>query len=697
MNSFRKLAAIISLLLCPSVFATHSPLKDPKTQAYIGHKDNIGSEDDRIITTIQDGNVTFGKDGNFTVALGVEEWGPIEVSALLTTYPDLEAGTTNASLCSILNKKEDPIVMNSQNLITQLNITASHMLVQHGIVYIFSDTDNKVHGAIFSLEKDRSAFNFTLKWELPITGVGAGGFTGANIVSDTYNSQLIVFLGGNAYYINTHFTKNDPDIVPTYVSASFDFGLWGDLRYIDAYFGTLVILSTEELALYNLTAGGMTAARFVIDGDFNMVDGVLDLRDFELNPDRTQTYNTMSSFASTKIWPYRDFFYNFSISLASHLTSLNMQRITSNLFFVADSQRVHVFDFSLLKTDVTKGKLPHPIEVSNVISVRRYKESLYLLRSASSDLNSPAVEVVEVFLLANSVNSWSDPDLSDSDLYLVNNVFLTEFNITEIFLDDVYVYMQGETKMAVAYRGKPSKYSDSQAEVFLGEPHEGIGDIGKILVDGFGIYFALLEKKPTCFNMSIAQIKVSCPVSHENANFGDYVIQFNTTTSTCPKKKSLLGSTLDVKGTLEKACLLQKNLLVNYTGVRPPRTDPAATNGSSTDTKTSPVPADGSQSIMFWFYAALAIFLVLVIAGLVYLMVKRRALRVNPSNQAHVVTNAAPGQQGVYEIRRMSATDIISPTERGTINTEAQLDPETPLKKKPPTTLIHKKSASKLE
>lgn len=581
--------------------------------------------------------------------------------------------------------------MNSQNMINQLNLTASHMLAQFGIVYIFSASTNKVFGATFKLEKDRSSFNFTVQWNITISEISSGGFTGAYIVSDTYNSQLIAFLNGKAFYINTQVTKNSPTTPPIYVASNFDFNLFGTIRYIDAYYGTLVILTTDELVLYTLGVASISNARPVIDGDFNIIDGILDLRDFELSPDRTQYYNTIHPISSLKIYPYKDYFYNFNISLNTQIASLARQRITSNLFFIADSQKVWVFDFSLLKSDVTKGKLPHPIEVSNVISVRRYKESLYLLRSTTNDLNSLAVEVVEVFLLANSVSSWSDPDTSSSDLYYTNNVFLTEFNITEIFVDDVYVYMQGETKMAVAYRGKPSKYSTAQAEVFRGETHEGIGDIGKVLVDGFGVYFALLNSKPTCFNMSIAQVSVSCPVSPSNFNFGDYIVQFNTTTSTCPKKNTLLSSTLDVKGTLSKACLLQKNLVVNYAGIRLPKFG----NSSSTD-KNKAEEESATQKIMYWFYGALAIFLVVLAVGIVYMCIKRKTQKVQPTTNPVEVVEAVEamegGKTGTYNIQHVVNRDTdFSPSDRVTLNTlgtlgalsEARLaDPESPLKRR---------------
>ena len=703
-----SLTAILAVWICSSVHATHKPVKDPKTQIYIGELDDIPGGDDRIITTIPDGNVSFSNDGKFSVVLGVEEWGPIEVSALLTTYPELATDIKNASLCSIMNGGEDPIIMNSANSLSSLNVTASQMIAQWGILYIFSDTTNKVYGATFTPSKDRTSFNFTIRWNITITQMPAGGFATSTIISDSYNNQILIIKGTDLYFINTQFTKPSPSTAPIYSYTPFNLNLLGTIRYMDAYFGTLVVLTTDELALYTLTPGVMNAPKFVIDGDFNIVDGVLELRDFELNPDRTQTFSTIPGPMTSKIWPYKDYFYNFSISLNSQLTSISQQRITTNLMFLADSDKVHVFDFSDLKSNNTATTLPHPLNIANVLSVRRYHESLYLLRSATGDLTSPAVEVVEVFLLANSVSAWSDPDMASSDLYYVNNVFLTDFNITEIYLDDVYVYMQGQDKIAIAYRGKPSKYSTSQAIVFNGISHPGIGDIGKILVDGMGVYFALLNNVPTAFNMSMSQINITCPIDFKNDNFGEYVIQFNTTTSTCPKKKALLASTLDVKNTLLKGCLLQKNLKVSYSGIPMNGLFPGFDNATTNTTKSSAEAAQeaytATQKIMFWFYGALAIFLVVGAAGVIYLYVKRRNRKVAPTTAATTVADVLDvqddkGAQGVYDIKKVTNTDLdFSPSERNTltkINEPQMMDLESPAMKKTPPILTNKKGPHK--
>ena len=679
MKTIGSFATVFALVLWSSISTTRTPVQDPRTQAYIGDRDDVANGDDRIITTLPESNVSFTKDGSFRVVLGVEEYGPIDVSVLLASYPEIIGGTRNASLCRVENSGEDPIVMNSTNSITKLDVKASHMIAQFGIVYLFSDTTNSVYGAKFDLAQDRKTFNFSLLWELKLAEITSGGFGSSNIISDTYNSQLVVFIGTYAFYINTRFTKTNPETKPAYISvADFSLSLYGTVRYMDAYFGSLVILTTDELALFNLTANGISGARFVIDGDFNIVEGVVDLRDFELNPDRTQTYNTINSFSASKIYPYQDYFYNFSMSLANQMTAISTQRITSNLLFVADSQKVHVFDFSLLKSGKPGGKLPIPLEVANVVSVRRYKESLYLLKSSTSDVTSDAVEVVEVFLLANSVTAWSDVGAKATDLYYVNNVFKTDFPITEIFVDDVYVYMQGKDRMAVAYRGKPMKYSNSQTTAFTGSPHEGIGDIGKVLVNGFGIYFGLLNKVPTAFNMSIREISINCPVDKSNQNFGDYIIQFNATTATCPKKRALLASTLDVRGTVSRSCVLQKNLHVNYVGNRPGK----------------------DSSIMMWFYGAIGIFALLVIGGIIYLVIRRRGLKVNPTKTMEVVPvtdNVAKGVFDVQHFRNPSEAAMNNPTERGSLKSSPETEIGSRPQSKNGSMLFQMKVQNKLE
>lgn len=312
------------------------------------------------------------------------------------------------------------------------------------------------------------------------------------------------------------------------------------------------------------------------------------------------------------------------------------------------------------------------------MSVRRYKESLYLLRTSTSDVSSDAVEVVEVFLLANSVTAWSDAGAKVTDLYYVNNIFKTDFRITEIFVDDVYVYMQSKDRIAVAYRGKPMKYSTSQTTVFNGTQHEGIGDIGKVLVNGFGVYFALLNKVPTAFNMSIREISISCPVDSNNENFGDYIVQFNTTTATCPKKKALLASTLDVKGTLERGCLLQKNLRVNYIGTRPTK------NGS----------------IMMWFYGAIGIFGLLVIGGIIFLVIRRRGLKVNPTKTLEVVPvneQSAKGDFGIKHQRNSSEVELDNPSEHGLLRSTLQTELGSRPESMNTSTLFQLRNTTKLE
>ena len=254
--------------------------------------------------------------------------------------------------------------------------------------------------------------------------------------------------------------------------------------------------------------------------------------------------------------------------------------------------------------------------------------------------------------------------------------------------------MLGVDKISIAYRGKPGKYSSSQATIFKGNSHEGINDIGKILVNGAGVYFSLLNKKPTLFNMSMSQIGLTCPIDSTNQNFGIYTIQVNTTTSTCPRKKSLLTSTLDVRGTLEKGCLLQKNLIIDYQGVRsqkPTGTSQSSGTTSSTSSSISDKEKESQQRIMYWFYAAIGIFLIVVAGGLIFMYMKRKATKVKPTANVEVVQVTEQTEKGEFNIRRITNTDTdISPAHFNTQGTDrvfaevnSHVDPETPLRKKP--------------
>lgn len=555
-----------------SVACLKEDVRDKATGNIIGQQDIIpNGVDGRFTDIAPESTLEITNTKLDTFDLGVEDWGPIQIAMKMTSYPDGAARLTDPQICKILYEEVDlNITTSNYNNLLPSGAEISHIAYFGSLLFCLQSSQGTIHGVEIMQDIITKTRIPILRWTLNIGEMAPSDIPGAKLIADPSNNQVLIFFNNLVAFIDLSTQQGDSKKAPTYTVEGFTFANAGEVRFIDAKDKALTVVTRDSLMLYNISSGTIDSfGRSVIDTKFNQIESFTpDLRDFEVNSGRIEITNLNDTQTLQNTNMYDNVIFNFSVNAWIRESWANFARVSANLIFVADVRKVYIFQYDMLINGVAllDAMIPHSIEITDVISIRRHQESLYLLRTSSSDIGSPALEVVEVFLQANLLSQWTNEATNEADLYVVNNVFVTDFPITDIYVDDLYLYMMGDNKSAVARRGAPQSYTSSQVLNVKGTTGLVLSHVQKILINGEGETVAIQNKQPVLVYANRHPPQLSCPANSTNFNFGDYEIQLNVTSTNCPKKNAVTKFSFNLKSDLNKACLLQKNIKIHYSG-----------------------------------------------------------------------------------------------------------------------------------
>lgn len=617
MKTFK--AIVICSLLFALVISEKYTTTDPQTQKTTGERDKLPSGiENRFVEKLNDTSLTVLNTAQHSYSLGIEDWGPIQISLAMSKYPDTAARADDPQLCKIINQMTQQSLNTWPIKVSKFEFQVAHIAYMGSLLICLDKKQSKLHGVRLSDRNQSGLFQqdyqLSAEWSLDIPELLVSEIEGAWIVADPAHNQVLVFFGDKLAFVNAADLKKGSKAPPSYSVIDFSFTSAGDVQFVDAYKNSLMVLSTNSLELYDLAAGFINPMpTTLIDDQFHQIENSTpELRDFEINLGNIEIQNDLTEAAKKEQNLYKDDIFNLGVSAWSREHWTKSARITADLLFVAEASKVYIYDFSklVITRNATASRLPHAIEISNVLSVKRYHESIYLLRAVSNEENAPALQVVEIFLLSNSIVKWHISK-SDTELYHTNRIFMADFSIDEIYVDDLYLYMIGQDKTAIAYRGVPADYINHGLTSVKGVSGGAVSYVQKLLYNGSSLILGLKNDEPVVFTPNPAKISLQCPAKVTNFNFGDYELDLNVTTVSCPQKNSILSVTFNLTDHMQKACVLQRKIKISYSGT---------TDASKLATK--PEENKGRDTVPIWIWVM--IISLIVIALILVVIIFRR-------------------------------------------------------------------------
>jgi hypothetical protein len=627
-----------------------SMVTDAKTSGIIGERDILsGGLERRFVEKMSESTMTIENTDQQSIELGVEDWGPVQIAMTMSRYPEKAARSDDPRLCKIINENTHLSIDTIPAVSEGIKFEVAHMAYMDDVLFCLKKNSRKLHGIKLGFKNDSVSTKLHAlipTWTLDITEMLVSETEKAWMVQDPIHNQMLLFFGDKVVFVNMTSIANQTDKAPSYTITGFTFTSEGDVKFLDAHKDNLLVLSTNTLELYTLAKGRIgTIPRTLIDDQFHQIQSSTPkLRDFEINAGRIEIIDSMSITEQSDQNLYNDSLFNIAVSAWSREHWTLSPRLTADLLFVAEESKVYIYDFKEMISggNVSDALLPHYMDISNVISIRRYHESIYLLKASTNDENSPALQVIEVFLLSNSVSKWRAAT-SDDDLYKINRIFMADFDIDEIYVDDLHLYMIGEKKNALAYRGTPSEYIDADLDLKLtivkGTPGKTLSHIQKILVNGTNVVIGMRDQTPTQFNPNPQKIKLQCPSKISNFDFGDYEIDINVTTVSCPQKNSVLTVSFNLTEDLQRACVLQKRIRIKY--------------GGTTDISklTNKGGNEGRKGLPLWIWVIMTT-LILVVLILIIMIVRGSSVDKKKQEEMELRTQGTISDRRVGQFSR---------------------------------------------
>lgn len=539
----------------------HKYVTEERTGINLGTTDILDDgKETRIGETGTSSTVKASNTNPFSATLGLKDWGPIQLTALMKKHPDGVRSYLENGICKVTEEVVD------YKINSVLNISVGTYIFDYetneDMIYFISSTSKVTAVQVFQNEGGFvKKAEFRIKWTIESIekilksehGVGA---------SDA----------GMAFYKSHKML-----LIPTDVALLAIDSETGKLRQIPngEYVPKKQIMSVEILEGYMFIA-------YEFDGiyvyDLRNIQkvklmGVLAKQDFGKTGDEKLIINHMIGhhhyieISSSPIYKKNPTRVNDSLFFAQYTPESREAYIQSNNMefkFILVAEKSAVFLISI-DTLINTGNfdlsiLPHSLPVENVVRLSRFHNTIYTLSNDYSAINDPhsiKSTVNEIFLLSKDLLKWKNGVVPTADLFTVNRKLYYDKLIENVYSDDSYLYVIGSSTHYVYERSVPLEYriEENNIGTYIEEP--GMLGLVKIVLNG--------EPYLTSFGLESIkelQVVVSDPIltcGGQDFPQGEYILELNATTRNCPQKQL---EHLDIKYSTKRLCRWTKRLVV---------------------------------------------------------------------------------------------------------------------------------------
>jgi len=537
--------------LCPLYHClSQDTVYSPSTLNPLGNRDSIDGSDYRIDVYTDNKRFVLNEPQNTLVSLGLRSWGPVMFSALLREYPPSSSSYSDP-ICVPLTERV------KYSIRERVSVSRAESIFDYDFaedyIYVLSSTFEI--RAVQIINNDTNIVKLlNLQWRISTFGEFVKNATG------DYFTEAGVGLhrATKSMYIPTDkglFRINVERPAISHVAKDV-FQPQNGITFTDSFDKFLLVAYLNEgIYFYNVEdpnnisfAGKIDRTYWKLnEGDtFNIKTFFLQSTYVEVHGVSGSKANYSTSGDIETIFP--------SMTYQEREESLELDNLDFHGLFIAESRGVYVVDLTRLVNErvLPDALLPPIIPIRGIKSLARHHSTLYILKSYSEEdgvipKNSDGVTYVdqatEIIMLNGKIAKWSDPSTKFEELFQINRQVDFVTKMDTMFVDETYYYVIGSETHFVEQRGIPNEYKITSARVGNLKDEPNISGFLKFILNGIPM---LMSFSPT--SVTVLDLAINDPTLRFSARdwnkfpSGDYVIEINGTSRSCPKKEAIRRS-----------------------------------------------------------------------------------------------------------------------------------------------------------
>lgn len=573
-NGVRNAIFLLMVLLAGIHCQLQTTVYDKEYKILIGSKDDF-SQDTRIEQSGQRSeiNINLNDKSLYLKNLGLKDWGVVQVSALMTTYPNLKGPNVATPFCSVteettsFNKKAFMNLDNDHNIMDfEVYGNSIFMLISTGLMF---KTDIVPVGSLYQEQRSSQFTNEVVETNLmelskketgkPFSVSGMAHHKAQNTLYIPTDNGLIIFKVKNS----------EVQVIAKDVYQGFS-----KLVYTDIVDDLLFVAFEEQgIFVYNIAKQDHVTLIGKMDAKYfsKSVDKRLSISSFVVHNHLVEIEQALPSDLTVKPWADKEkaIFTN-EDTLQKYIDTMVERNRDETLMFVAESEGIYIIDLKKIRktNSLANTRLPHVIPLTKVHSLKRFDATLYALRRNLEDsetiLNGVRSELVEIFIMDRKGEDWTDFTTDKKNLFEINRRVDYFQDIHNIYVDDVYFYAIGDGSHFYYERGVPKEYGFSNYAISECMMEADVESMVKFIIRGENYLITIGKKHLADFKMTRTDPHIKCPAfDPANTPLGYYEIDLNVTTRSCPVKAEVIKD-LSNKAGLKKLCKWQTTLKINY-------------------------------------------------------------------------------------------------------------------------------------
>lgn len=542
------------------------PVVEEGTGVSLGMIDKVTGNDTRIKQFQDNDYIGFDDEYYYLSNLGLTDWGVIQTSLLMKSHPKGPDFKLKTPFCSITDEATSYLLksefdLGNNQLIYDYEVFGDMIIVMN---YVSDIVAVKLVPQIDPTGKQDPSSKLEAKFRLS----GLESKSKETLGKNFKEARLAIHAASKILYIPTDLgliSLNIDTLEFGFISQEV-FKPKAQIVYADIVGDYLFVgyfdLGVQVYKIVNATAVqyvgliGKELLGIAAGSKFQMLDFIV--HSYLVEVCEVHNHSMWNVKQNTKS------FFKSDLTNGEIYNQITSSESRDALMFVAEPAGVHVLNLQSVLVD---GKLPtkpfrHVIPVANVLMMVRYHETLYTL---TYDQEQEISTVTEIFLFDTKLESWASENTDRNQLFKINRNVTVPMYLDNIYVDDQYFYLIGNGTHNLYERGIPRSFQIDQARISRQIHDTFIWDMHKFVIDGIPYLIAVGPQRISDYKIIVSNPSIRCPsVFNLSDSYGEYTLEINATTRSCPAKLKNNSLGLTAAETLLTPCLWRKELKIKF-------------------------------------------------------------------------------------------------------------------------------------
>ena len=541
------------------------PVMEENTGVSLGMVDQLVGNDTRIKQFQDNDYIGFDDEYYYLSNLGLRQWGVIQTSLLMKSHPKGSDFSLKSPFCSISDESTSYLLKSEFDL--GMNQLIYDYEVFEDVIFIMNYVSDIIAVKIVPQLDPTGKQDPSSKLEAKFKLSGLESYAKEKLGRPYKEARMAIHAKQRVLYIPTDIGLISLDVE----NLQFGFigqGVYkpkGQMVYADIVGDYLFVgYFTSGVEVYKVSNSTSIAYVGLIgNAQLGLADNhKLEMVDFIVHSYLVEVLLTDLSALNSR--PNLKTFFKNNLTTAELYSKMTTSLTQDALMFIAESSGIYVLN---LESILANGTLPnkhfkHIIPIRHALMMVRYHETLYVLTYDSENESSI---VSEIFLFDTKLDTWTSDTSNSSQLFRINRNVTAPFYLDNIYVDDQYFYLIGNGTHYLYERGIPKSFQIDQARISRQIHDAFIWDMHKFIIDGVPYLISVGPQRISDYKVIVSDPSIRCPsVFNLSDSYGEYTIEVNATTRSCPAKLNLNSSTTSASDSLLTPCLWQKQIKIRF-------------------------------------------------------------------------------------------------------------------------------------